>query len=80
LLSSDVGNAAHVEGFIASASKAVDADAIRVYTVESRGILRLGVIYGEYPTREAATQALNNLPVALKIYGPYPRQVKRLRS
>ncbi len=80
LLSSDVGNAAHVEGFIASASKVVDADAIRVYTVESRGILRLGVIYGEYSSREEATQALNTLPVALKIYGPYPRQVRRLRS
>jgi hypothetical protein len=80
LLSTDAGSASHVEGFLANASKAVDADAIRAYTVESKGVLRLGVIYGEYPSREAATQALNALPAALKIYGPYPRQVRRLRS
>ncbi len=80
LLSSDVGSAAHVEGFIASAAKAVEADAIRVYTVENKGVQRLGVIYGEYPSREAATQALSKLPAGLKTYGPYPRQVRRLRS
>jgi type II secretory pathway predicted ATPase ExeA len=80
LLSTDAGSAAHVEGFLASAAKAADADSIRVYMVESRGIMRLGVIYGEYPSRAAATQALNDLPAALKVFGPYPRQVRRLRG
>ena len=80
LLSSDVGSAAHVEGFIANAAKAVEADAIRVYTVENKGVQRLGVIYGEYPSRETATQALSKLPAGLKTYGPYPRQVRRLKD
>jgi len=80
LLSSDAANVTHVESFVANASKVAEASAIRVYTVESKGTLRMGVIYGEYPSREAARQALSTLPAALKIYGPYPRQIRRLRG
>lgn len=40
----------------------------------------MGVIYGDYPSREAAMNAMGSLPQALKLYGPYPRQVRRLRS
>jgi type II secretory pathway predicted ATPase ExeA/septal ring-binding cell division protein DamX len=81
LLSTDAGGARHVEGFIAKALRvAEDADAIRAYTVENKGALRLGVIYGEYPSREAASRALGGLPAALRLYGPYPRQVGRLRD
>jgi MSHA biogenesis protein MshM len=80
LLNTDAGSANHVEGFLAGASKVADASALRVYTVESKGTRRLGVIYGEYPSREAASRAMNDLPAALKVYGPYPRQVSRLRN
>ncbi|MDT3734732.1 MAG: AAA family ATPase [Denitratisoma sp.] len=80
LLSTDAGSAGQVERFIAGASRAADADAVRVYTAESKGTRRLGVIYGEYPSRDAASKAIAGLPATLKTYGPYPRQVRRLRN
>lgn len=80
LLHTDAGSASQVENFLASASKMAYAETIRVYTAESKGTQRLGVIYGEYPSREAASRAMYGLPAALKIYGPYPRQVSQLKN
>jgi len=81
LLSTDAGSAGQVERFLDGISKvAAEPDSIRVYTAESKGTRRLGVIYGEYPSRDAASRAMNSLPAALKTYGPYPRQVSRLRN
>lgn len=80
LLNTDAGSAAQVERFLASAAKVADAEDIRVYTAESKGTRRLGVIYGEYASREEASQAIAKLPKALRAYGPYPRQVRRLRD
>ena len=80
LLSTDVGNAREVERFLANAMRVAEADAIRVYTGESRGTQRIGIIYGEYPSREAASQAIAALPKELKTYGPYPRQIVRLKN
>lgn len=80
LLNTDAGSVRDIERFLANASKLADPDAIRVYKVERKEGDRLGVIYGDYPSREAASQALQQLPAALKAYGPYPRQVGRLRN
>lgn len=80
LLSTDAGSAGQVERFLAGTSRAADVDALRVYTAESKGTRRLGVIYGEYPSRDAASRAIAGLPASLKTYGPYPRQVSRLRN
>ena len=80
LLSTDAGSAHHVEAFLANAARLADPEAIRVYKVERKEGDRLGVIYGDYPTRAAASQALQQLPLALRIYGPYPRQVRRMRN
>ncbi len=80
LLSTDAGSVSNVERFLANASKLADPDAIRVYKVEREEGDRLGVIYGDYPSREAASKALQQLPAALKTYGPHPRQVRRLKN
>jgi type II secretory pathway predicted ATPase ExeA len=80
LLGTDAGSAGHVENFLASALKLAEPGAIRVYAVEINGQKRLGVIYGEYASRQAASQAMAALPAPLKIYAPYPRQVRRLRN
>ncbi|MBL8488266.1 MAG: hypothetical protein JNK22_14380, partial [Rhodocyclaceae bacterium] len=44
-----------------------------------QGRTRIGVVFGQYPSREAATAALANLPAPLKAHKPFPRQVRRLR-
>ena len=56
-----------------------DLDNIRVYYSELSGQPRYGLIYGDYPTQEAALTALRQLPPALKAAKPYPRQVMKLR-
>ncbi len=81
LLTTDSGSTAHVEKFIAQlAGQVADPQMIRVYTAQSKGTQRLGVIYGDFASREAAAHALGTLPPPLKIYGAYPRQVKRLKN
>ncbi len=80
LLSTDPGSAAHLENFLNTAARLVAPAELRVYSVEFGGTRRMGVIYGDYPSREAAMNAMGSLPQALKLYGPYPRQVRRLRS
>jgi type II secretory pathway predicted ATPase ExeA/septal ring-binding cell division protein DamX len=80
LLSTDAGSTREVERFLANAMRLAETDAIRVYTGEIRGAQRIGVIYGEYPSREAARLAIAGLPKELKTYGPHPRQVIRLKN
>ena len=80
LLSTDADSAAQVERFLANAARADYAEPIRVYAAESKGVRRLGIIHGEYPSRAAAMQAINALPAPLKAHGPYPRQIRRLRD
>ena len=56
-----------------------EMDKVHVYHSELSGKPRFGVIYGDYPTREAAAKAMRALPKELRTSQPYPRQVVRLR-
>jgi septal ring-binding cell division protein DamX len=80
LLSTDSGSIAHVESFLGNAARLVDSGELRIYSAERNGVKRLGIIYGSYASREAASKAMNDLPAELKTHGPYPRQVRRLRN
>jgi septal ring-binding cell division protein DamX len=44
-----------------------------------KGSERMGVIYGDFPNRAAAVEALKALPAELRPYQPFPRQVIKLR-
>jgi septal ring-binding cell division protein DamX len=69
-----------VENFLRkAANNQLDMDKLRVYSSSLSGKLRVGIIYGGYPTRLAATAAIGQLPLALRKTKPYPRQVIRLR-
>ena len=52
---------------------------IHVYYSELSGRPRLGVTYGNYPTRAAAAADIRELPKPLRANKPYPRKVARLR-
>ncbi|MBI3524470.1 MAG: AAA family ATPase [Betaproteobacteria bacterium] len=79
LLGSDTGQAAAIESFVDRSIALLGAEQVRVYLVKARGIQRVGVIYGEYPTRAAALNAIQQLPPALRSLGAFPRMVKHLR-
>lgn len=79
LLGSDTGQAAAIESFVGRSIELLGAEQVRVYLVKSQGIQRVGVIYGEYPTRAAALSAIQQLPPTLRSLSPFPRMVKHLR-
>jgi type II secretory pathway predicted ATPase ExeA len=80
LLATDADQQAQVENFLRkAANNRLDMDKLHVYASSLSAKPRLGVIYGDYPTRLAAAAAIGQLPLALRKTKPYPRQVIRLR-
>ncbi len=79
LLATDAQQTGEIEGFLARATQALDPGLIRVYRSSLSGRDRVGVIYGEFPTREAAVSAMLAMPESIKAAQPFPRQVIRLR-
>ncbi|MDD5174892.1 MAG: AAA family ATPase [Sterolibacterium sp.] len=79
LLGSDIGQASAIENFVLRASEQLGVEQLRVYRVDFRGVQRVGVIYGEYPSREAALRAIQQLPATIRGLSPFPRMVKHLR-
>jgi len=75
----DGARAEDIDAFIESLPGSVERDELRIYVRDLGWGARVGIIYGDYPTRDAALDALGRLPAALRQDGAYPRQVKGLR-
>ncbi len=78
LLATDAGNTGQIEGFLARATEELDPAEVRAYRSSLSGRDRVGVIYGDFPNREAAAAAMLALPESVKAAQPFPRQVSRL--
>ena len=78
LMATDGGNVGEVENFLARFTGSLDGEQLRVYRSNLSGRERLGIIYGDYPSRSAARAATAGLPEELRQLQPYPRQVSRL--
>jgi type II secretory pathway predicted ATPase ExeA len=79
LLATDARRSDYAEAFVAKAVRLLGQDQVRVYTADRNGEPRLGVIFGQFANREAASGAVGQLPADLRSYKPFPRQVRRLR-
>ena len=79
LLATDETRADAVEMYLRRAQKAKEIDGVRVYISDVPGSTRIGVIFGDFESRDAAYVALRDLPKTLRTGKPYPRQVIRLR-
>lgn len=79
LLNVEAASAAEVESFLATQTAPLDAGQLRVYRSKLSGQDRIGVIYGEFATREQALAALSGLPGPLQSTQPYVRAVAKLR-
>ena len=79
LLSTDGDNELGVAVFLESISKALDPQQIRVYRSSLSGRERLGVIYGDFATRELASAELARLAPTGAGSSPYIRTVSKLR-
>jgi MSHA biogenesis protein MshM len=79
LLSAEASATREVEAFLATHGNSLDVQQLRVYRSKLSGQDRIGVIYGDYLTREQAGTAINSLPAALRMTQPYVRSVAKLR-
>jgi MSHA biogenesis protein MshM len=79
LLNIETSAAREVEAFLANHSATLDAQQLRVYRSSLSGQDRIGVIYGDFATRNEALAAIGTLPAALRMTQPHPRAVARLR-
>ncbi|MEF8701470.1 MAG: AAA family ATPase [Candidatus Accumulibacter sp. UW26] len=79
LLVTDAASHAQVEAFITTHARLLDLRQVRVYRSLAGGRDRLGVIYGNYPSREQANAALTTLGEITPGSRPYVRAVARLR-
>ena len=79
LMNVEATAAPDVEAFLGNHAATLDAQQLRVYRSNLSGRDRLGVIYGEFTTREQATAAIGQLPAALRATYPYVRSVYKLR-
>ncbi len=79
LLGTDSSQVRRIENLLGRADTLLDPAKVRVYFVPLHGTERMGVIYGDFPSRAAATEALKALPPELRPYRPYPRQMIKLR-
>lgn len=80
VFATDASQHAEVESLLRRLSSAKgDLGSIYIYYTEQSSTPRLGVTYGSYPTRAAATADIRELPKALRANKPYPRKVVRLR-
>ena len=79
LLSTDGANYRGVEAFLEDTSQVLDPQKIRVYRSKLSGRDRLGVIYGDFSTAEAASAELAKLGNVNPTSRPYIRAVRKLR-
>ena len=77
LFSADASKAREVANFLKT--NALDANALRVYRSGLSGRDRFGVIYGDYPSLEAANADLTRVVKTSRVSGPYVRSVSKLR-
>jgi len=80
LLATDASSTVEIENFLSRAGKLLNTDELRAYRSSLSGRDRVGVIYGDYPSREAATIAMRALPETIRLAQPYPRQVAKLQQ
>ena len=80
IFAADADRHAEVEALLRRlSSSTTELGNIHVYYSDLSGKPRFGVMYGDYPTRAAATGAMRELAKPLLANQPYPRQVVRLR-
>ncbi|HEY5761749.1 MAG TPA: AAA family ATPase [Rhodocyclaceae bacterium] len=68
-----------VERYLANTARLVDPESLRIYQSQADGQTWLGVVYGDFPSLEAALAAIDALPAPLREAGAYPRRVAMLK-
>jgi septal ring-binding cell division protein DamX len=76
---SDISQVNAIESFVARATEQIGAEQLRIYVTSFKGVQRVGIIYGDYVSRDAALGVIQQLPTSFRALSPFPRLVKHLR-
>lgn len=69
-----------IENFLQQARRAgLDPAELRAYRLQIGEKFRYGIVYGDFASRQEATEAISALPAELKRLRPYPRQAGKLK-
>jgi len=66
--------------YLGAMGKFIETDQLYVYRTRLQNKPYLGVVYGEFPTRQAAQVALRELPEAVRMDRPYVRSRASIRD
>jgi MSHA biogenesis protein MshM len=70
----------YLEGYLAQAARAIDAEKLYLVPAGNPETPRVGVLYGGFRDRGEATIALNTLPADLRLFRPYVRSLDSVRE
>ena len=79
MLSTDAERRVEIQSLVAALVARLDPKQVRVYRSNLSGSDRLGVIYGDFLSREAAQDELTRLANAIPAKAPYVRSVSKLK-
>jgi septal ring-binding cell division protein DamX len=80
LVRSNVQHAEDFEAAADSASKALERDKLNAYSAPLTGTMRLGLLWGDFDSRQAALKAIANLPAPIAAWKPTARSVATIRT
>lgn len=79
LLNTDASRPREIINFLETNAKSLDQHQLHVYRSKLSGSDRLGVVYGDYPSRDAANADVARLARASRVSQPFVRSVSKLR-
>ena len=78
LATAEIGDPSGIGRYLSRAAKQVDDASLRVFVDRRSSGLRIGIIYGDYPSASAARAAMRSMPPSLLAQGAYARQLSSL--
>lgn len=79
LATATVADVPFVTQYLAQADRLLDPGRAGLYLADLGSEKRLGIIYGDFESQEAAQRGISALPPELRAAKPFPRQVIRLK-
>jgi MSHA biogenesis protein MshM len=79
LVATNATQLAYAEQYLARADALLSPDHAGLYVASTGKEQRVGIIYGDFASRRAASEAIGRLPAELRVNSPFPRQLLRLK-
>jgi MSHA biogenesis protein MshM len=79
LTAASADQSGYAQQYLARADTLLHPDQARLYVADLGTEQRIGVIYGDFPSRRVAAEAIERLPAELRTNKPFPRQARWLK-